>query len=190
MKSMKVLVSFLIGYIFKSLCMTGVMANKDSPPAGQKQPGPTQGSEQDKLVDSGCNFSARTDMGVSPFSSIKKTDDEMCMVKTNDDVNTFLYSCDGVSEPATCPEVVKVDDSDVDIKTLFTQATCTDKTSEYGGIRTFQVLTGKAQREFTAKCVCTKADGKSETMTITSSFGKVNIFAVVGILFLVALGQF
>ncbi|UKK00681.2 hypothetical protein MACK_000755 [Theileria orientalis] len=142
-----------------------------------------KGGEKDaKIVKDGCNFYDKLDLGIKPFGEIKgnKT---VCSVVLNQEFDAFLYACDGTSDPPKCPSEVKTEEGVVKIETLFSQATVTDQSAKYPSKpNVFHVITGKANKEFSASCVCSKKDGTKETMELTSSFKQAGILGILGFL--------
>ncbi|UKJ88282.1 hypothetical protein MACJ_000726 [Theileria orientalis] len=146
-------------------------------------PSKLKGNEKDKkIVKDGCNFYDKLDLGVKPFGEIKG-DKTVCTVKLNEEFDAFLYACDGTSDPPRCPSEVKTEEGVVNIKTLFSQVTVTDESDKFvSKPNVSHVITGKANKPFSASCVCTKKDGIKETMELTSSFKQAGILGILGFL--------
>nr|PVC53314.1 hypothetical protein MACL_00000161 [Theileria orientalis] len=141
-----------------------------------------KGKEEKKIVKDGCNFYDKLDLGVKPFGEIKG-DKTVCTVKLNEEFDAFLYACDGTSDPPMCPGEVKTEDGVVKIESLFAQATVTNESEKFPSKpNVFHVITGKANKPFSASCVCSKKDGTKETMELTSSFKQAGILGILGLM--------
>lgn len=140
------------------------------------------GDKQKKIIKDGCNFYDKLDLGIKPFGEIKG-DKTVCSVKLNEEFDAFMYACDGTSDPPRCPDEVKTEEGVVSIKTLFSQVTVTNESARYvAKPNLFHVITGKANKPFSASCVCTKGNGTKETMELSSSFKQAGIFGILGLL--------
>lgn len=134
-------------------------------------------------IRTGCNFYENEAYGATPFSQIKR-EGEPCTITLDPRGDTFMYGCDGPSDPVDCPYHVKADGEDRDFLTLFNTSTVTNKINEFDEHpHVYHIVTGAYTNPFSVSCVCNKADGTTETMIVKSGF---KMYGIIGSLLLVA----